>query len=233
MLQRLFFYILIIITSFTSYSQNRFEKKGKPRTFFPQYSGEKKWKMYFAFDARRSFLLQQQIKINGFRVGVAFKGVHRFGIGIYSLTDKISIDGITVKNPDAHESPNVRVSFGITTLFYERVFYKTKRWEVSFPAFIGTGSINSEYKNNLGNYKNLKKNNFSVIGVGINTHYYIFSWLSPRIMLGYRFSFNADDKIASGFSKPVYAIGISLNPFEAYRSYKNWRTDRKEKPITQ
>ncbi len=221
--------LIFINVCFINYSQNKIEKNGEPRTFFPKYTGEKKWKFHFNFDARRSILAGKLIKFNGVRIGANYKGVHRFGIGLYSIrdTDKVPIKNIVVNRPDAHDDPKVIVGITITTLFYERVFYKTKRWEVSFPVYIGAGSANSEYRNNLDNYKLLKKDQFSVIGMGINTNYYILPWLYPKFGLGYRFAFNPDDKIASSLSKPFFALGLSINPIGAYKHFKKWRTDKK------
>lgn len=223
-------FLITLTLIFNSYSQNRIEKIDKPGTFFPKYSGDKKWKMFFDFDARRSVLLSQKIKINGIRIGCTYKGVNRFGIGLYSLKDKIQIEGLAIDIADAHSQPDPKVSFSFTTLFYEKVFFKTKRWEISLPASCGIGSLNSEYKNNLGNYKKLKKDNFSLVSLGVNTNFYILPWLYPRVMVGYRFAFNSNKNIASSFTKPFYAFGISLNPFGAYMAYKIWK---KEKPLTQ
>lgn len=224
---RTILFILSLSTLITVYSQNKKEGDTSSRTFFPISSGNKRWKMHFNFDSRRSALLGQKIKINGVRIGANYKGVNRFGIGFYSLKDKIAITDIEVNQPDVHEEPNVRVNFGITTLFLEKVFYKTKYWEVSFPVYLGVGSSNSEYRNNLGNYKLLRKDGFSVIGLGGSTNFYILPWLYPKLTLGYRFAFSPDEKIARSFSKPFYAFGISINPFEAYRSFKKWRTNKK------
>lgn len=226
--------LLITLTFFLNlYSQNKIEETGPPGVFFPKYSGEKKWKMVFSFDARRSVLHGQQIKINGIRIGANHNGVNRFGLGFYSLKNKINIEGLAEGIPDAHSEPNSRVTFSFTTFFYEKVFFKSKRWEISLPASHGIGSLNSEYRNNLGNYKKLKKDNFSVMSLGVNTNFYILPWLYPRVMLGYRFAFNADEKIAESFTKPIYAFGISLNPLGAYKAYKAWKIEKKEKPITQ
>lgn len=219
--------IISLIISFTNYSQNKMDTSVVSGTFFPKYSGEKKWKVFFDLDARRSSYLEQKIKINGIRIGANYKGVNRFGIGLYALKDKINIQGIEVNKLDAAIEPDVKVTFSITTFFFEKVFFKSKRWEISFPTYLGVGSANSEYKNNFGNYKLLKQEGFSVIGLGVNTNYYILPWLYPRLTLGYRFAFNPDENIAKSFTKPFYAIGVSLNPWGAYQHFKSWKKDKK------
>jgi len=227
-LKKLFFLISLII-SFSNYSQNKAKETTKPRTFFPQYYGEKKWKFYFHFDARRSILHGDLIKTNGYRIGANYKGVTRFGIGIHSIRnkDKIEITSIPIDKPDALND-TVHVGFTMATFFYERVAYKTNRWEISLPVFLGTGNVNTEYTNINGNKKLLRREGFSVIGFGINTHYYIYSWLSPKLSVGYVHASTPNQKIADSFSKPLYGIGLSINPIGAYQHYKKWRTDRKE-----
>jgi len=217
--------LLLIATFSNSYSQLNSESE---RKFFPNTYGEKKWRFFFDFDSRRSFFTGQQIKINGIRLGATYNGVNRFGLGLYALSDKINIDGIKVKETDAIQPAQVRVTFNFTTLFFEKVLYKTKRWEVAIPTYFGIGSVNPEYKNNLGNFKSLKKTSFNVLSLGVNVNYYVLSWLYPRLMLGYRFAFNGNEKVDKAFSKPFFAFGIGIDPWEAYLEFKSWKKKKKD-----
>ena len=178
---------------------------------FPKSYGDKKWKFILGLDARRSFFNHQKIKINGLRIGAQLNGVHRFGIGFYALRDQLKFTNIIVDRADAVNPSQVLLDVSFTTLFYERVFLKTKRWEVSFPFYIGAGQVKTQYLNNLGNYKLWKKTGFSAIAPSFQVKYYLLSWLAPKISFGYRQTYNTIPEVSSAFNKAFYAYGISIS----------------------
>jgi len=214
LLRFIFFLLLLSIINTTKANIT----KDSTRLFFPQNYGTKKWKPAIGLDARRSFYNSQKIKINGLRLGAQYKGVHRFGLGFYELSKKIEFKNIIVDVLDAKTPSSVKVSLGFTTIFYERVILKTKKWEISAPLYIGSGKLRTEYLNNFGNYKSLSKTPFSAIGVSLSIKYYIWSWLAPKVSFGYRFTYNTNPEISSAFNKPFYAFGISISPVQLFKS---------------
>lgn len=188
---------------------------------FPKSVGKKKWKIIVGLDARRSFFGTQKVKINGIRLGAQYKGVHRFGFGFYSLSKKIEFEGIDINQSDAQLPSKVLVDVNYNSLFYERVFLKTKRWEVSFPVHLGGGQLKRQYLNNLGNYKQWDKRKFSVLSGGVQVKFYILTWLAPRVSFGYRHTFNTLPEISNAFNKPFYAYGLSISLGELFRTIFN------------
>jgi hypothetical protein len=185
---------------------------------FPNSVGKKKWKILVGLDARRSYFVSQKIKINGIRLGTQYKGVHRFGFGFYSLSKEIEFKGLEINQADAQLPSKILVDVNYNSLFYERVFLKTKRWEISFPIHLGRGQLKRQYLNNLGNYKQLDKKKFSVLSGGFQIKFYILTWLAPRISFGYRHTFNTLPEISNAFNKPFYAYGLSISLGELIRS---------------
>lgn len=206
-----FFFIFFINTVF-SFNNFSVIKDSTQRVLFPKSYGEKKWKIILGLDARRSYFNSQKVKINGLRIGAQYKGVHRFGFGFYGLSQSITIKNVVVNELDAPQTTDLRINVDFSTLFYERVFYKVPKWEISLPAYLGSGKLRSEYINNLGNYQPLDKTPFSVLGLGISGKYYIFTWLAPRVTIGHRFTYNTNKEIRSAFNKPFYTFGISIGP---------------------
>ena len=225
--------IIIILFNFShsfGYS-NPLTKDSSERILFPRNYGEKKWKLIFGLDARRSYFKDQKVKINGLRMGAQYKGVHRFGIGFYALSQSIIITNSIIDEADAPSVTNLRATVGFSTLFYERVLFKVPKWEVSLPLYFGSGKIRSEYLNNLGNYKPLSKTPFSLLGVGISAKYYLLTWLAPRITFGQRFTYNTNKEIRKAFNKPYYAFGISISLGELYQSV--FKKKKEELPLNQ
>lgn len=200
--------------SFSSSNQNDTSKV----QLFPKFVGKKKWKLLVGLDARRSFFESQKVKINGIRLGGQFKGVHRFGFGFYSLSKELEFTGLDINKADAQLPSKILVDVNYNSLFYERVFLKTKRWEISFPLHLGGGLLKRQYLNNLGNYKQWDKRKFSVLSSGVQVKFYILSWLAPRVSFGYRHTFNTLPEISNAFNKPFYAFGLSISLGELVRS---------------
>lgn len=218
-MHKILFIFILFLTAFEGEAKTVFdEPDSTQRLLFPQSYGEKKWKVLFGLDARRSYFNDQKVKINGLRIGAQYKGVHRFGLGFYALSQTIIIKNSMVDMPDAPELTTLRISLGFSTLFYERVLFKVPKWEVSLPLYIGTGKIRSEYLNNLENYKSLSKTPYSLIGLGVSGKYYLLPWLAPRVTVGHRFTYNTNADIRKAFNKPFYAIGLSISLGELYRS---------------
>ncbi len=221
MLKKLFIFIVLI----NFYSTHLFGEVNITDStkvkLFPKSIGNKKWKLLVGLDARRSFFESQKVKINGIRLGVQLKGVHRFGFGFYNLSKDITFNNMAVDKPDAQIPTKVLVDVNYNSIFYERVFLKTKRWEISFPLHLGKGLFKRQYLNNLGNYKQWDKKSFSLFNAGVQVKFYILSWLAPRVSFGYRYTYKTLPEIQEAFNKPYYAYGLSISIGELIRTIFN------------
>lgn len=187
---------------------------------FPAFYGDKSWRAVAALDARRSFFRGVPVKINGFRLGAEYKGVHRFGIGFYALARNVVFSDIPVQHPGATDTSLVVFNANYLSLFYDRVIYRNKRWEFALPLEISTGSISGYYEDSTGQFLPIRTELFNALSVGAQTKYFILSWLAPRIAIGYRFVFNTSPEIKSGFNKPYYSFGLHISVGELYRWVK-------------
>jgi hypothetical protein len=219
-LKKITFIILFLYYGINVFGSINYTDTSKVQ-LFPKSVGKKKWKLLIGLDARRSYFESQKVKINGIRLGLQYKGVHRFGFGFYSLSEKIEFNNIELNKVDAQLPSKILVDVNYNSLFYERVFLKTKRWEISFPVHLGGGQLKRQYLNNLGNYKQLDKKRFSVLSGGVQVKFYILTWLAPRISFGYRQTFNTLPEISNAFNKPFYAYGLSISLGELVRSIFN------------
>lgn len=185
---------------------------------FPSKYGEKKWKFMLGLDARRSFFQGAPVKINGIRTGLEYKGVHRFGLGFYGLSKQAIFTEIRVENPAATDTSQVKFNVGFASLFYERVLFKSPKWEFAIPAAFSGGTISGSFQDSTGTFLPLVKSNFSALSFGFQTKYYIFSWLAPRVSIGYRLTFNTSPEVKGAFNRPYYSFGLQLLLGELYRA---------------
>lgn len=186
--------------------------------FFPKDYGNKRWKFLLGLDARRSFFSGVPVKINGLKTGFQFRGVHRFGIGLYALSHHVIFKGLDVNHPSASDTSKVIFNVGYVSLFYERVFYKTRKWEFAIPTQLSGGTLTGHFEDTAGTFLPLVESPFSALSSGIQTKYYIFSWLAPRVSVGYRFSFNTTPEVKKAFNRPYYSFGVQILVGELYRT---------------
>lgn len=215
--------IILFCSAFTLiYSPVSAQTDTDTRVFFPKEYGTKKWRPLIGFDAFRSFYSGAPVKFNGIRFGVDFKGVHRFGFGFYGLKKDLVFTDVDVVSPYATDTSQVKFQLNYSAFFYERVFYKTKRWEISFPIYLGGGGLNGYVEGADGIFYKYLATSFSLLNTGVNIKYYVLTWLAPRIGTGYRFTFNAEKNLRKAFNGPYYNFGISILVGELYKTiFKN------------
>ena len=213
-------YCLILLFSFHSYSQTSDNDSSKTKLeLFPKEHGDKKWKFLLSLDARRSYFDGTKVKINGLRIGTEYKGVHRFGLGFYWLNKNAVFHDITVPVPDQDlESKEVRFNLGYTSLFYERVFLKTRYWEVDFPIHLAGGRVEGFYKDTIGAFKRFTERPFSALIPSTQVKFYPLEWLAIRGSLGYRILFNKGSEVYITFRTAFYGYGLSVNVLGLYRA---------------
>lgn len=217
-------YFFIIITLFTCLSGQSQEdsliKNRYHNVFLPPDLGPKKWKPIIGLDARRSFFRGRPVKINGLRLGVQYRGVHRFGIGFYGLDRNVVFTDLPVNQPGATDTSRVVFNAGFGSLFYERVIYKTHKWEFSLPTEFLFGNITGYYEDSTSTFLPLPEVPFSGLAAGLQTKYYILTWLAPRFSIGYRMLFNTTPEVRSSFNRAYYSFGLSIMVGELYQAIK-------------
>lgn len=194
------------------------QKKDSTSILFPKEYGQKKWKPVIGFDAYRSFYSGTPVKFNGLRFGVEYKGVHRFGFGFYGLKKDLIFTGLDVDYPLATDTSLVKFQLNYAAFFYERVFYKTPKWEISIPLYLGAGGLDGFVEGSDGVYYRYLARSFSLLNLGVNGKYYILPWLAPRVGTGFRFTFNTEKTLRKAFNGPYYTFGLSILVGELYHS---------------
>lgn len=215
------FVVYCIVTCFSGRCQeDSLEKTRNHHVILPAELGPKTWKPLISLDARRSFFSGRPVKINGFRLGVQFRGVHRFGIGFYGLDRNVVFTDVPVNQPGATDTSRVVFNAGFGSFFYERVLYKTKKWAFAIPAEFLFGNITGYYEDSLGKFLPLPEVPFSGLALGIQAKYNILTWLAPRFSIGYRLLFNTTPEVRSSFNRAYYSFGLQIMVGELYHTIK-------------
>ena len=171
----------------------------------------------FSFDARRTLFEKRWVAVGGLKFGVQYNRIHRLGLGIYFLNTRIFDDEFEL----ILEANKIEYDFNYSTVYYDRVLFFNKKWEVGSTLHLGGGNIETFYQNELNpNERNEgPKLDFSVGELVLYGEYNILYWLGISSGLGYRQVFGLEYDLGDDFSSPIFVINLRLNLLKLARSY--------------
>lgn len=180
---------------------------------------EKKNKFLLALDARRSFVLDKKTKFNGLKIGAVVSEKYKIGLGLYWMERPIILRDIKLNKeqyPDA--SDTVKFNFNYTSIFYEPIWYKNKRWELSTPLHLGIGAIRLSYRD-TSNTKDVEflKGGTPLAGISAAAEFKIWRWLAIGSGAGYRFILLNDSKVRKSVSAPIYSFSLKILAGELFK----------------
>lgn len=193
---------------------------GGKRSVPPPY---KRWKPELVFDARNSWIDQQQVKLGGIRLGMEFRRVHRFGVGVYGLNNPLVSNELEAF-PDGIEE--VQYQFNYASIFYERVLYFNPKWEVNTALHLGTGNIDV-FARNKGESDWYAYRNIDVRPVegSVTAYYHLTWWMSLGGGVGYRYIRKAPDEVKDAYNNTVYVARLKIRIGRLVKSI--WNKDAK------
>ncbi|HKL39771.1 MAG TPA: hypothetical protein VJ894_03780, partial [Cryomorphaceae bacterium] len=161
-------------------------------------SYQNKLKPDFSFDARRTLFENRWVLVGGLKFGVQYRRIHRIGIGVYFLNTRIFDEDVEF----LLEANKIEYDFEYSTLYYDRVLYFDKKWEIGATLHLGGGKIKTFYENELNpNERNTGPVfNFSVSEFVAYGEYNLLYWIGLSAGAGYRQVFGLDYDLGSDFS---------------------------------
>jgi hypothetical protein len=178
---------------------------------------QNKLKPDFSFDARRTLFENRWIVVGGLKFGVEYKRIHRVGIGTYFLNSRIFDEDIEI----ILEANKIEYDFEYSTVYYDRVLFFNKKWEVGTTLHLGGGKIRTFYQSELNpNERNRGPVlDFSVGEIVSYAEYNLFYWLGLSAGVGYRGVFGLDYGLGDDFSSAIFVVNLRLNLIKLVRSY--------------
>lgn len=183
-----------------------------------QENSVKKAKLLFAFDARRSFVLNDKVKFFGIKLGVELYEKHRMGLGIYWMENPVNFVGRIdhLKYPDATDT--LLFNFSYSGLFYDYIWLRSKRWELTTPVHLGLGGLELKYIDTAGRASApfIKGGSF-VFGAGGSVQFKIWRWFALGVGGGYRTMLTREENIKRPLNAPYYQFQVKILLGELYR----------------
>ncbi len=222
---RILLFAVLFLTAFRSENaagqDSALDAQTKSRHWFPPKLGKYTWLPLVGFDIQRSWLKGKFIKVNGLLVGVTYRGIHRIGAGFHWMKRGVEYSGMTIDAPDALLDGAVKFDTRFVSAFYERIVYRSHRWNISVPLAFSYGQIRGYYETTEDGFSKFNDSPYSAASTGIHTKLYLMTWLMPRFNIGYRYTFNTTKEVKQAFDSFYFSWGISVSPVHLYRRLKS------------
>ncbi len=180
-------------------------------------SFHKKPKLIGGINAKNTF-------INGFRspiytasVGLDFNHTVRVGLGL-SLLQVSSYENGRDNTPFYTISgiDTMKLQFRYINLFFEYIYFKSKKWQFSVPLQVGIGG--SSYKYNFNGEKITEdRHTILLYEPTVSGQYKIIKWFGVKLDVGYRIMLISNKNIGGKFNSPIYNAGVIIYWGELYR----------------
>ncbi len=178
----------------------------------------RKWKPEVQFDGRSTVVTGNNVQLAGFRVGLEYKRVHRFGVGVYNWSSDIS--SAVINNEGMAEDR--KYSFTYASIYYERILFFSRKWEIANTLHLGNGRIRVQNRPAGANDFNVLSDQIVYpVEISASGFYNFTWWLSAGAGIGYRFMRNAPQEVDEAYEAPVYVAKVKIRITKLLRSIFN------------
>jgi hypothetical protein len=165
----------------------------------------RKWKFEYSADARQTLVEGTRARIGGLRLGMEYRRVNRFGVGIYNFGDGIQTNSLSSLS-DSVDLANLRLEY--ISLYFERVLQFNKYLEWSLTIHRGFGSINGTYRVLSADptvAPRLEAFDRAVRPLEVSTtaYYHLTYFISIGAGVGYRYMRGTPDEVSNIYNSPI------------------------------
>lgn len=180
-------------------------------TCFGQQKSEK-YKFNFQLDNRFSSIRNNKIALFGAKVGLQFRNLTRFGIGVSFILNPVEISYINKKTK--LEDTNT-INFWYASFFNDWLLYNNNKWQCFVTEQIGYGKPAFIHEENSEILNEISTPIF-VNEISAQVNYKIIRWAGIGAGYGYRNLWNGDTRLKNTFNAPIYIIKLIIYPEEFF-----------------
>lgn len=177
----------------------------------------KKISIQAGFDSRNSFFAGRGVRLFGIRAGIQHYYKFRTGLGIYGFREPVYMRDVRIDKPDASAEQISQFNLSFLALYFDKIIYKTRRWELSAPIYLGAGTLNAYYKDTSNIFVPWHELPFTSLEFTAEGSYRPIRWFSIGVGVGYRWIFRGEAELKRAFNSPIYAFRFSILFGELYR----------------
>ena len=164
--------------------------------------------MDLILDARYTLVSSTRARLAGLRLGMEYRRVHRFGMGIYNLGDGVRVDTLAELGPKVDEAI---LNLSYLSLFYERVIFFSPKWEFSLTGHVGSGSITGRYRNvESDTWTEFPERKVRPVELSGSLYFHPTWWFSVGGGVGYRFMRSTPPEVRPIYNAPVAIAKVRI-----------------------
>jgi hypothetical protein len=161
-------------------------------------------------ESRLCFIGENQVSVNGVRLGVAWQRKLRLGGGFSWLNTEVRVPVNPFPTNTGIQDFKF-LKFGYLCYYIDFVFHKTKRWQLSVPLQGGAGLIWLQRKQLYNLFSQDTKYFMLLYEPGVTVQFKIFKWFGLGNDIAYRFVFKSR-KSGQALNAPTYSLKILFWP---------------------
>jgi hypothetical protein len=191
----------------------------------------RKFKFVFALDGKKSFIASQKVNILGVKLGFQYKNRFRAGLGLYRLSKPAPIKAPINIGTASEKIVDASLDFSYLSAVVEPIFLKTKKWELSAPVHLGSGTASLSYidsNTTVPQEKLINEKKTGLLEVSFVAEYKLLRWLGFGAGIGYRQMLTSDDILRKNFNGPIYLFKMKIYFHEIYNMIFKERRKKKE-----
>ena len=168
----------------------------------------KKWKLNLQLDNRFSSINDKNITLFGFKAGLQYKNLTRFGIGMSTVLKPISVE---YYNKDTNLNETNTMNFWYVSVFNDWIFFRSKHWQCFITEQFGVGRPNFTREVNNEVVSDMDVTIF-LNEISVQAQYKILPWIGAGAGIGYRNSLNKSNALKSTINAPIYILKVIIYP---------------------
>lgn len=182
--------------------------------------GFRKWKFDVVLDGRNSFDDGNPVRVGGLRIGMEYKRVHRFGVGFYGFSEDLIRDNFQ-SFEGAFVPAKLRLEYN--SIFYERVLFFNRKWEVSGTGHIGLGQISVSYNDPKDNSILFAGDPIEtrIFELSASSYFHLTWWFSLGVGVGHRWTGNTPAELGDVYDSTVYLAKAKFRIVKMLRAIGN------------
>ncbi len=169
---------------------------------------KKKYKFNFQLDNRYSSIRGNNIMIFGTKIGLQYRNLTRFGVGVSFIINPVDISYTNKKTQKVEDN---KINFWYASIFSDWILYKNKKLECFVTEQIGYGKPNfvKEVDNEVVSNLTVPLLLNEISG---QANYKITSWIGLGAGAGYRNLWNGNSNLKRTFDAPIYIVKVIIYP---------------------
>ncbi|MGD1844311.1 MAG: hypothetical protein ACFB10_02845 [Salibacteraceae bacterium] len=177
-------------------------------------------KLDFRIDSRNSFITNQFARILGIKLGLNFNRTVRMGLGYNRLMNDRFTTVVHRYGDGSLERIEAKLKFAYLSPYFEYVFYRDPKWEISIPVLLGFGRALYRYDDRNGTTHQTPWRFLFMYEPYMISQYRITPWFGAGLGVGYRLLLVGNSATDENFNSPMYVLKFNVFPTEIYATYR-------------